>query len=1026
MTADGHRVDWAHFDVTFAGEMGELDPSGALVEALRTRALPAMERALDRLAGPDTVTVVDELDLDLGTLEWHGWPDRLAEALAAAVTRALGDGARSADRAAGGPPPSRRLSAREANLEVVRDFLATGRLPWRGAALGAREFDRLVFDLVRQDAAGFADAVRRWVDAGRGEVVPRLVRQLPDAALEGLLRGLAVPDAPHLPAARRALRARLDAEVGGDAAARVGREYAALEGVLRRALAGTADAGIRTLAERGGLSGEAAARGGPAEAAPSPPGATTSASDRLREALLRDDPVGLLALLDRLGPEAGTAALEWLRNLSQDATHARRIVEGLRPVVRSALLRSALRVVEPAARRALERAQARGGTEAGSEEEARVAWAAAELEALAGLAIRGGAWRPPPSGGPSPAEARTDAVRMYARADRVRRAVFGGAGQVTTAAAARGARAGDRHATSALPRPGLAAARGARAGDRDGDLPELPALVAELRSRHPELLRGVVRDLAGSGAGAADVAAHLSEDTLRALTVGYLEVHAPEASELRVALERAVRQAADPRTAQAGVLLMLAGGGPIDVEALPPPASARTTPRGDAPGGRPSDDPASDEPASGGPAPGDPTRDARARSAAGLSPERRAAAAAVLHRALARIRAAWPAYPAPDRAGLSVSPSAVPPPLDPVRALAALLDAAAPALDVARDADAGSGTALEGTADAWGLALLDRLLSDEAARGAVADLVPDHLAARLVLLLRPLSWAGVRLAGDLVLEASLAGAPASAYDVLARARRRATLDLLAEGEVATLEHGAVVDRLALRMSELADRSIAELRAGMERLRDRGSPLAEAAERLRADEGARSERGEGPRIDVGTFGRREGGSGEERRVENAGLVLVAPFLPRLFDVLGLLRGRIFRDEAAAARAVQLLQFLATGEDDAPEFLLALNMLLCGVEPGTPIPRRLEPTAAEIREVEGLLRAVIGHWAALGNTSVEGLRTSFLRRAGTLRAGGERLDLQVEPRAFDVLLDRIPWAFGIVALPWMPAPLHVEWR
>ena len=81
---------------------------------------------------------------------------------------------------------------------------------------------------------------------------------------------------------------------------------------------------------------------------------------------------------------------------------------------------------------------------------------------------------------------------------------------------------------------------------------------------------------------------------------------------------------------------------------------------------------------------------------------------------------------------------------------------------------------------------------------------------------------------------------------------------------------------------------------------------------------------------------------------------------------------------------------------------------------------------------LLQAVIAHWKAVGHTSVAGLRESFLQREGRLTrdktpAGDPpRWRLRVQTRGFDVLLDRLPWSFQTIRLPWMQGALHVEWR
>ncbi|HLO95924.1 MAG TPA: contractile injection system tape measure protein, partial [Burkholderiaceae bacterium] len=69
---------------------------------------------------------------------------------------------------------------------------------------------------------------------------------------------------------------------------------------------------------------------------------------------------------------------------------------------------------------------------------------------------------------------------------------------------------------------------------------------------------------------------------------------------------------------------------------------------------------------------------------------------------------------------------------------------------------------------------------------------------------------------------------------------------------------------------------------------------------------------------------------------------------------------------------------------------------------------------------------------GHTSVAGLREAFLQRQGRLAKDKPRADappawrLRVEKRGLDVLLDRLPWGFSTVRLPWMEGVLHVEWR
>lgn len=162
------------------------------------------------------------------------------------------------------------------------------------------------------------------------------------------------------------------------------------------------------------------------------------------------------------------------------------------------------------------------------------------------------------------------------------------------------------------------------------------------------------------------------------------------------------------------------------------------------------------------------------------------------------------------------------------------------------------------------------------------------------------------------------------------------------------------------------------------------------------------------------------------VANAGIVLAAPYLPSLFDRLGLLAGGGFRSGEHAARAVHIIQYLVEGRVDRPEHLLPLNKLLCGLGEDDVLPAAIELAPGEEEVLQGLLSAILQHWGALGNTTVQGLQESFFQREGVLRREGDAWRLQVEARPFDMLIDRIPWSFGLIRFGWMDRVLHVDWR
>jgi hypothetical protein len=166
--------------------------------------------------------------------------------------------------------------------------------------------------------------------------------------------------------------------------------------------------------------------------------------------------------------------------------------------------------------------------------------------------------------------------------------------------------------------------------------------------------------------------------------------------------------------------------------------------------------------------------------------------------------------------------------------------------------------------------------------------------------------------------------------------------------------------------------------------------------------------------------------DETYVDNAGLVMLWPFLERFFARVGLVGdARRFVDEAARQRAVGLMQYLATEEADAPEFLVPLNKVLCGMplddvfDFGAPI------ADAEIEACGEVLTAAIQHAPILRDMSIAGFRSAFLRRDGQLSTRDGAWLLRVQRETHDIVLDRFPWSARVVKLPWMDTMVVVEW-
>ena len=162
------------------------------------------------------------------------------------------------------------------------------------------------------------------------------------------------------------------------------------------------------------------------------------------------------------------------------------------------------------------------------------------------------------------------------------------------------------------------------------------------------------------------------------------------------------------------------------------------------------------------------------------------------------------------------------------------------------------------------------------------------------------------------------------------------------------------------------------------------------------------------------------------VQNAGQVLVHPFLPSLFKKLELVSGGKFLGIDAQQKALCLMYYLAKGNISSEEYELVIPKLLCNWPLEMPAGKDLDLSAEELAVADKMLEALVDHWSVLKNTTIDGLREGFLQRSGKLFRKNEQFILQVESKTIDVLLDQLPWNLSIIKLPWMKELLRVEWR
>lgn len=167
------------------------------------------------------------------------------------------------------------------------------------------------------------------------------------------------------------------------------------------------------------------------------------------------------------------------------------------------------------------------------------------------------------------------------------------------------------------------------------------------------------------------------------------------------------------------------------------------------------------------------------------------------------------------------------------------------------------------------------------------------------------------------------------------------------------------------------------------------------------------------------------STNEIYIQNAGLILLHPFLETLFEHLGLSIESKWVNSLSQQKAALVSEFLVSGNDDFEEFNLVLNKILCGIDIDEIVPTTIRLNEETKTECDNVLKAVITHWEVLKNTSIDGLREAFLQRSGKLSRVDDGWRLQVEQKAIDVLLNHLPWGIGIIKMPHMSEMLFVEW-
>jgi len=162
------------------------------------------------------------------------------------------------------------------------------------------------------------------------------------------------------------------------------------------------------------------------------------------------------------------------------------------------------------------------------------------------------------------------------------------------------------------------------------------------------------------------------------------------------------------------------------------------------------------------------------------------------------------------------------------------------------------------------------------------------------------------------------------------------------------------------------------------------------------------------------------------IENAGLILLHPFLPAYFKDLEIINNENrFISPDSHVRAAVLLYYLQCGNEKYNEWEMPLNKILCGMQHIDLIPNGIKLKKKEKEESKLLLQTVVSYWDALKGSSIEALQNTFFQRQGKITPKDNSWLIQIERTGVDILLDRLPWSIGAIKLPWLKEIIHTEW-
>ncbi|MEO4006918.1 contractile injection system tape measure protein [Flavobacterium sp. CAU 1735] len=161
---------------------------------------------------------------------------------------------------------------------------------------------------------------------------------------------------------------------------------------------------------------------------------------------------------------------------------------------------------------------------------------------------------------------------------------------------------------------------------------------------------------------------------------------------------------------------------------------------------------------------------------------------------------------------------------------------------------------------------------------------------------------------------------------------------------------------------------------------------------------------------------------DHQVQNAGLVLIHPFIANLFKHCNLMDPKT-NTLTDPETGIHLLHYIATGKTNQPESAMLFEKYLCNIPLHQSINRHVKLTRKQKTEAAKVIGAVQQNWSAMKTASVGLLQHEFFQRPGKLTV--DSLTLTVERKTQDILMDKLSWGISMIRLPWQTQFTYVNW-